>query len=149
VLESSDAYRRGLRYKDEIVSFAGRPVHSANAFKNVLGIFPRGWRVPISFLRDQQRYDRLVRLAGVHSPEELIAKVQAPDIQPPDQPPRQEDVPRQKPELPRLQMPREQPVPAAAATLLQARRGYANYDFNQLQQNRVWSAHRAHGDFLH
>ena len=147
VLESSDAYRRGLRYKDEIVSFAGRPVHSANAFKNVLGIFPRGWRVPISFLRDQQRYDRLVRLAGVHSPEELIAKVQAPDIQPPDQPPRQEDQPRQKPELPRLQMPREQPVPAAAATLLQARRGYANYYFNQLHQNRVWSAQLVHGDF--
>ena len=29
ILDSSDAYRRGLRYGDEIVSFAGRPIASA------------------------------------------------------------------------------------------------------------------------
>ena len=45
--EDSDAYRRGLRYDDEIVSFAGRPIHTVNGFKNILGIFPKGWRVPL------------------------------------------------------------------------------------------------------
>ena len=42
ILESSDAYRRGLRYDDEIVSFGGRPIDTPNGFKNVLGIFPKG-----------------------------------------------------------------------------------------------------------
>src|SRR4029453_9011919 len=31
ILESSDAFRRGLRYDDEIISFAGRPIDSPNA----------------------------------------------------------------------------------------------------------------------
>ena len=46
-LEHSDAYHRGLRYDDEIISFTGRPIHSVNALKNVLGIFPKGWRVAV------------------------------------------------------------------------------------------------------
>src|SRR5881398_1777780 len=36
ILETSDAYRRGLRYDDEIVSFGGRPIDTPNGFKNVL-----------------------------------------------------------------------------------------------------------------
>ena len=74
ILETSDAYRRGLRYDDEIVSFGGRPISTPNGFKNVLGIFPKGWRVPLSYRRDGKRYDVLVRLAGVHGEEELIEK---------------------------------------------------------------------------
>ena len=75
---TSDAYRRGLRYDDEIVSFAGRPIATPNGFKNVLGIFPKGWRVPLSYRRDGKRYDILVRLAGVHGEEELIEKADGP-----------------------------------------------------------------------
>ena len=52
ILEDSDAYRRGLRYGDEIVRFGGRDIATANAFKNVLGTYPEGWRVPIVFRRD-------------------------------------------------------------------------------------------------
>ena len=52
ILDSSDAYRRGLRYGDQVISFAGRPIDTVNGFKNVLGIFPKGWRVPISYRRD-------------------------------------------------------------------------------------------------
>ncbi|MFM8413228.1 MAG: S1C family serine protease, partial [Planctomycetota bacterium] len=37
ILDSSDAWRRGLRHDDEIVALAGRPVRTVNAFKNVLG----------------------------------------------------------------------------------------------------------------
>jgi serine protease Do len=74
ILEDSDAYRRGLRYDDEIVSFGGRPVSTPNGFKNVLGIFPKGWRVPLSFRRDGGRHDVLVRLSGVHTQAELLEK---------------------------------------------------------------------------
>ncbi len=77
ILEHSDAYRRGLRYDDEIVSFAGRPIRSVNAFKNVLGIFPKGWRVALSYRRDEKTYDTFVRLMGVHTETELLAKLEA------------------------------------------------------------------------
>ncbi|MEX0713218.1 MAG: trypsin-like peptidase domain-containing protein, partial [Pirellulales bacterium] len=59
VLESSDAYRRGLRYGDEVVSFGGRPIRTVNAFKNILGTFPKGWRVPLTFRRQGQTFDVL------------------------------------------------------------------------------------------
>ncbi len=72
ILESSDAYRRGLNPDDEIISFAGRPISTPNHFKNVLGIFPKGWRVPLSFIHEGQRYDVYVRLAGVHRTDELL-----------------------------------------------------------------------------
>ncbi|MGD0896675.1 MAG: trypsin-like peptidase domain-containing protein [Thermoguttaceae bacterium] len=74
VLEQSDAYRRGLRVDDEVIAFGGRPIATANAFKNVLGTFPKGWRVPLSFRREGERRDVLVRLAGVHAQEDLIQK---------------------------------------------------------------------------
>ncbi len=77
ILDSADVYRRGLRYGDEIVSFGGRSISTVNGFKNALGIFPRGWRIPLSFRSEGDRYDVSVRLAGVHSREELMKKVQA------------------------------------------------------------------------
>ena len=76
ILEHSDAYRRGLRYDDEIVSFAGRPIHSVNMLKNLLGIFPKGWRVQLSYRREGNVYDTFVRLMGVHSEPELLAKME-------------------------------------------------------------------------
>jgi len=73
ILQESDAYRRGLREDDEIVAFAGRPIPSTNAFKNILGIFPKGWRVAMTYRRDGKTYDILVRLRGVHHEAELLA----------------------------------------------------------------------------
>ena len=102
VLEDSDAYRRGLRYGDEIISFGGRTIHSVNAFKNVLGIFPKGWRVPLVFRRGTERIETLVRLDGVHREAELWAKVQGgpPELMPkepePDKP--QKEEPNKTPE---------------------------------------------------
>ena len=93
ILDSSDAYRRGLRYGDQVVAFGGRSITTANSLKSVLGIFPKGWRLPLTYLRDGQRHDILVRLAGVHSPEELIQKTQAQQARP--QGPRRPREPRQ------------------------------------------------------
>src|SRR5690606_14231761 len=75
ILDSADAYRRGLRYGDEIGSFGGRRVRTTNAFKNVLGIFPKGWRVPLAFRHDGKLYETYVRLDGVHREGELASMV--------------------------------------------------------------------------
>ena len=138
IIESSDAYRRGLRYGDQLLSFGGRPINTVNGFKNVLGIYPRGWRVPISFSQDGKQIDTFVRLAGVHSPEELLAKVQ-PNRKPPARPPEQEkpkdDPPEAKPPAKNI---KKTSFPPAVAPFIEARHGYSNYYFNKLNQNRVW-----------
>jgi S1-C subfamily serine protease len=77
VLESSQAYRRGLRLDDEIVSFAGRNIRSVNQFKNVLGIYPKGWRLPLTYRREELKYSIQARLRGVHTKAEMMPK-QAP-----------------------------------------------------------------------
>jgi serine protease Do len=117
ILESSDAWRRGLRYDDEIVSLAGRPVRTVNAFKNVLGTLPAGWQVPLVYRRHGRRSEILVRLAGVHSPAEL-ARLAAGE-------------------------PKEEggdagpPLPPPIRPRYEARPGFANYHFNRLERDRV------------
>ena len=49
VANQSEAWRRGLRRGDEVLSFAGRALTSANDFKNVLG--PRGREVREDLVR--------------------------------------------------------------------------------------------------
>lgn len=159
ILTTSDAFRRGLRYGDQILSFGGRPVSTVNGFKNVLGIFPRDWRVPLTYRRDGEIREVLVRLAGVHTREELLAKVQhatplPPDNPPlpkerpadPEQPPEEQQKPPRRP-APRVMPGRPQPLPAHVADLIKERPGFANYHFNELNQSRVWNAFAAHGDF--
>ena len=160
ILESSDAYRRGLRYGDELVAFGGRPISSTNGFKNALGIFPKGWRVPLSYRRNGQRHDVMVRLSGLHASEELIAKLQLGGIAPPrPREDRREKDPKdgegdKKPPLPipgHPPMPgmgkAQQPMPAKIAKLFAERRGYANYFFNQLQRDRIWQQFQTLGDW--
>ncbi len=156
ILDSSDAYRRGLRYGDEIVAFGGRPIRTTNAFKNVLGIFPKGWRIPLSFRRQGQRQDILVRLAGVHSREELIDLVQSsaptptppqprprdPDRKPDDEEPRRPG--RKTPES--NAEPKQKAMPKVVAEVFEARRGYSNYFFNKFNLERIWEAHQTNCD---
>lgn len=173
ILEHSDAYRRGLRYGDEILSLGGRSVDSPNAFKNVLGTFPKGWRVPLSYRREGKRYDVLVRLAGVHSEEELWNKVSGqaqaipmPIPKPGEQPPAKGRKPsrsgrpnRPEPEDPTPPIPPLPPddhpisplppkLPLSEVVLrhYEPKRGYANYWFNRMHRDRVWKAWMARGD---
>ncbi len=125
ILESSDAWRRGLRYDDEIVALAGRPVRSVNAFKNVLGTLPAGWQVPLVSRRGGRRFEMLVRLAAIHAPAELAAIVAGGA---------EEEKPRQggeaaKPEL-----------PEAVRGLHEPRSGFANHHFNVVERDRVAAA---------
>ena len=175
VLESSDAYRRGLRYDDELVSFAGRPMRSVNMFKNTLGIYPKGWRVPLTYRREGKKEDVLVRLAGVHREEELIDKALGRGPADPNNKPKQlpkpktppmpgdepgkddEKTPDAEPPAPMPDGGKPKPIrlphaPAAALPQIvkdhyETRAGYANYYFNKLNQERVWKANLAKGDF--
>ncbi|HEY8503250.1 MAG TPA: trypsin-like peptidase domain-containing protein [Gemmataceae bacterium] len=126
LLEEADAVRRGLDIDDELVRFAGRPVTSVNQYKNILGIFPKGWRVPLEYRRGNERKEILVRLMG--------NIVQQPQQQPPQKGPR----PRPSPEPER---------DSPAAKLYKPKRGFANFYFNEVEQKRLLEASRKHGDF--
>jgi hypothetical protein len=160
ILDTSDAYRRGMRYGDELLSFGGRTISSVNGFKNILGTYPKGWRVPLSFRHDGEKRDTYVRLAGVHARDELLQKMQQVPITPP-QPREPRDDQRKRGEKdnkdepgprPRQPLPGKsasavkQAPPEHVAKLIKHRIGYANYYFNELNRDRVWSAFTAHGD---
>jgi serine protease Do len=164
ILESSDAWKRGLRYDDEIVSLAGRSVRTVNAFKNVLGTLPAGWRVPLVYRRGGRREEILVRLAGVHTAAELAnivdGKSQKP-AGPPPSPPRGQGGPekdrgadqdrgsgegegdghRQSGE------PARDALPAAVRPFYESRRGFTNHHFNTVERDRV--ARAIAGDGVH
>jgi S1-C subfamily serine protease len=137
VLEQCDARRRGLEPGDELVSFAGRPMTSVNQFKNVLGIYPKGWRLPLVYRRDNERREILVRLMGV-LPQEIGADGERKPV--PVPPPRPE---------PGKPVPKPPPVnPASpAAKLYEPKPGFANFHFNRLQRDRLLAAFNKHGDF--
>lgn len=147
ILESSDAWRRGLRYDDEVVSLAGRPVRTVNTFKNVLGTLPAGWQVPLVYRRRSERVEVLVRLAAVHAPAELAAIVagdraagrgprpppgRSPD---PDAPQPAPGGPRSKPPSPAAA-----DMPADVRAVYDPRPGFTNHHFNVVERDRVAAA---------
>jgi S1-C subfamily serine protease len=151
LLENSDAFRRGLRSDDEIMAFGGREVTTPNGFKNVLGIYPKGWRVPMSFRREGKRYDTLVRLTGVHNKEKLIELTlgrpedEAPQPggpapkdgrRPKGEPAPKGNPPRTRPVPGRAPQPKE-PMPDVVKKVFEEKHGYANYYFNKQEQQRV------------
>lgn len=142
ILEDSDAYRRGLRYGDEIVSFAGRDVDTPNAFKNVLGTLPAGWRVPLTFRRDGRRQDILVRLAGVHSRGELLEKIKQKPLLPEPHQPKDDKKDGGKTPKPLSPGPNvaPPPLPEIVKKHFQEKRGYANYFFNLAARRRALDA---------
>ncbi|MEX2091456.1 MAG: hypothetical protein WD971_02205, partial [Pirellulales bacterium] len=143
------AYRRGLRYGDEIVRFGGRDISTANAFKNVLGTYPEGWRVPIVFRRDGTEYERLVRLAAAHRDGELAAMMEGgPEKPKTEQPERPEGPPQ--PDAPKkihATVKKADKLPAEIDKVFESRSRYANYWFNRYHCERVWNSYLARGDF--
>jgi S1-C subfamily serine protease len=125
----SDARRRGLDVGDQLVQFAGRPMTTVNQFKNVLGLYPKGWRVPLSYRRDNVRTDILVRLMGI---QKTVQEGGAAG-------------PGRAPRGPRPPVPAG--PPSKAAKFYKAKEGFANYYFNEQAQKRVLSAFAAYGDF--
>ena len=130
ILTDADAYRRGLRPGDQLVSFAGRPLTSTNQYKNILGVFPKGWRLPVTVRRDNERRELLVRLMG-----NLDAPVAPKPTAKPGKP--------AKPDADKSAAKK-----SPAAKLYEAKPGFANYYFNKLRQDELLEAfHERYGDF--
>lgn len=97
ILDSSDAYRRGLRYGHTVVEIDGRSVNTANEVQNVLATLPPQWRVPLVYMDRGERKSTLVRLANLHGSDELLEKMAAalppppPAPEPPKEPDSQQD----------------------------------------------------------
>lgn len=147
ILESSDAYRRGLRYGDELLSLGERRIRTPNEFKNVLGTFPSGWRIPLNYRRDGVRHEIRVRLGSLHRRQELLdlAQRQPPH---PEVPPSKKPDEGEKPPRPRQDpAPKKPIVPAEFAKFIKSRAGYGNYYFNEIERARVWNGFTQHGDF--
>ena len=144
ILETCDAYRRGLRYGDEIVRLAGRDISSANALQNILGVFPRGWKVPLSYRREGETFDIEVRLMGLHDQAQLYDLVQSESQKPAI--PHREEKPKEgeekeKPELP-LPRKKKAKMPDIVTQRYEARRGYANYWYNLQKQQELWNGYQ-------
>jgi len=132
VLDDADVSRRGLQVADELIAFAGRPLTTVNEFKNVLGVFPKDWRLPLVYRHENQRKEVLVRLMGVQPKEVKEDGAEAPKPGP-------RPAPGQRPPAPLPDSP--------AKKLYKEKAGFANYHFNELHQSRVWTAFTKHGDF--
>ena len=127
ILEESDAYRRGLDQEDAILSFAGRSITSDNHYKNVVGLFPRGWRVPLEFRRGDSQKEILVRLMGVQRKE-------IGDGTPPKEDPKKIIIQPKGP-------------PSPAAKFYEPKPGFANYYFNRQEKARLFGSFKKISDF--
>jgi S1-C subfamily serine protease len=123
----SDVFRRGLKPGDQMMSFGWRDVDNVNAYKNVLGIYPKGWRVPLRYRHDNTKVDCLVRLMG--SQETVI---ELDDMGKPKKPDAQVQV---------------MPPTGPAAKLYKAKAGFANYYFNEQHRDQLLAGFKKHGDF--
>jgi S1-C subfamily serine protease len=164
IISSSDAFRRGLQLDDEIVKFGGRTIRTPNGFKNVLGIYPKGWRVPLTYRRDGVDYNTYVRLAGNHSEGALVELVSGRPQQVPMPQPKpkdgddekkdgekkdgeKQDDSEKKPKNKPIQFHKPVPMPKIVKDHFSEKKGYANYYYNEQHQKRVWQALVNSGDF--
>jgi S1-C subfamily serine protease len=130
ILDESDAYRRGLKEGDQVLKFGGRTVNSPNAYKNVLGIFPKEWRVPMTIRRNNKEIvEMLVRLMGNQA-----AVIEKPPTGGPPAP-----TPPPPPKAPS--------VGGERAKMYEARKGYSNWYFNTLERDKLLAGFKKHGDF--
>jgi serine protease Do len=169
ILEQSEAYRRGLRIDDEVVSFAGRPIRSVNQFKNILGIYPKGWKLPLVYRRNQQKHEIHARLRGLHSESELAPRRRGPRQPIPGQPrPGRPDPEQPRPGRPGPDQPDDDkapdgqpprgrrpanphqhagPIPEEYKDMFVPKAGYSNYYFNEVEQQRALRGMKDWGDF--
>ncbi len=124
ILESSDAYRRGLRYGDEILRLDSRDITTVNQLKNILGIFPTHSRLRLRYRQEQQTIDTWIRVSPLHSAEELEEIANGKPVESP----KQEEV-----------VPPEKVIDDPLSDRFEKRAGFANYYFNRTELNRVLS----------
>ena len=151
--------RPALRRRDRRASAAGRS-RTVNAFKNVLGIFPKGWRVPLSFRRaGTRRFDVLVRLRGVHCASRAGTKCSAavrrsnqerrPESKKPekDERARKPGEPEARPPMPAGHPHKEAADARGREAAFHRAAGLRELLLQQLERDRVWKALVARGDY--
>jgi serine protease Do len=165
ILSSCDAYRRGLRVGDQIVSLDGQPIDTVNRLKNITGTLPRHWRPELTFIpsrKGAEPIETVIRLEPLHSRKRLAEIVQGglggppprrlePPQPAPDKTP--QDLPTDGPSDPAPDRPDDDPsddpeqsVRRRFADFIELREGFANYHFNRVELDRVlalrpsWSA---------
>lgn len=115
---ASDAYRKGLRYDDEIIAAAGRRIGSTNDLKNILGTIPPHWKIPLTFRNEEVEREIVVQLANVHSKQALLNKL--------------------SPSAKGIDLaPKDRSIPKEVLKKYLARRGFANFFFHNLERDRV------------
>jgi S1-C subfamily serine protease len=152
ILESSDAFRRGLRYGDEVLKIGDREVSTTNQLKNILGIYPDQWRVPMTYRNEDGVVETYVRLQSLHLPSELeeIIQGEAPQGRPPQRKPKPpgdqpaEKLPDEKAESLKTKKDESKDV---LAHLYEERRGFSNYYFNRLELDRILQLQSKHGSW--
>jgi serine protease Do len=150
ILEQSEAFRRGLHVTDELISFAGRPVDTANQFKNILGIYPAGWKLPLTYRRAGEDHEIVVRLRRLHRAVELELNgrdERRPPKEIPEGEPKDKKGPKPPEGLPIPGLPKASPPPAAYAHMFEEQDGYANYWFNQQAQDRLLESLKPWGEY--
>lgn len=143
ILESSDAYRRGIRYGDEILRLGDRDVATTNQLKNILGIFPDQWRIPIRFRNESGVVETYIRLQSLHLASELeeIIKGESAQQKPPRKP-QDKEKEKEKPEAKKEVKPA---IKDAVDELYVEKRGYSNYYFNRLELDRILALQATQG----
>lgn len=136
ILEHSEAFRRGLRSGDELVEFAGRPIRSVNQFKNILGIYPNGWKLPLLFRHEGELKRVVVRLRTLHRKAELTPEEEG------EGPPRPQ-LPLPIPGLEKLLNPSANPY----ANMYVEKSGFANQYFNKIAVDKLVESMVDWGDF--
>ncbi len=132
----AESWRRGMRPGDELVSFAGRAITSANDFKNILGVFPAGSRVPLAFRNDDGVRKITIRLDGLHDFDEAP---QLPNERQPDRRPKPGDDKEAPEEKQQKDHPHEKEAPKPPpqyAHLFKKKSGFANFYFNRVNTDR-------------
>lgn len=136
ILESSDVYRRGLRYAAEILEIDGRIVQTANDVQNVLATFPSGWRVKLRYRYEGQTRSTLVRLRSVHRQDELLEKMSGALPPPPPRPEKKKGEEEDDSDDAHAEVAGSSKLPKTVSEQFVERKGYANYHFNQLEQQK-------------
>ncbi|WP_020472858.1 S1C family serine protease [Zavarzinella formosa] len=127
VLEDSDVGRRGIIEGDELLNFAGRPLTSVNQFKSALGIFPKEWRLPLTYRRGNEKKDTLVRLMSL-TPA-VVKKKDAP------------------PGGPGGGAPPKPRAFGAGAKFWEEKKGFTNYYFNRQVRDALLADAKKLGDY--
>ncbi|WP_246112705.1 S1C family serine protease [Allorhodopirellula solitaria] len=153
ILQSSDAFRRGLRYGDEILEVENRVVQTANDVQNLLATYPAQWRIPLTYRQDGEVIHTVVRLASVHRGDELLEKMKSALPPPPPAPPKEpspspdDETPGDgDPDAATPPAPAEtedvmkdaggEPIPSEAVARIEERKGFANYFYNRQRQDQ-------------